>query len=211
MVQLCLFFMPTWVGCNEAYSKFETNMTANHSDEPLVPAPVASLTGKYLTFQLGRECYGFPVLKVREIIRYVAPTVVAQLPEHVKGVINLRGKIVPVVDLRLKFGFPADVTSDHVCIVVVQIATATGRPAVMGMVVDGVEEVVQVSTQEIEPAPDFGAGLDTQYILGMAKIRGTVKTLLDMDKLLTTETIETIHKQAGAQPSQTITTDKPAK
>lgn len=185
-------------------------MTATHSDEPLVPGPVASLTGKYLTFQLGRECYGFPVLKVREIIRYITPTLMPQLPEHVKGVINLRGKIVPVVDLRLKFGFPADITSDHVCIVVVQIATANGRPAVMGMVVDGVEEVIQVSTQEIEPAPDFGTGLDTQYILGMAKIRGTVKTLLDMDKLLTTETIETIRKHAGAHPAQAIPADQPA-
>ena len=185
-------------------------MTASHSNDPLVPAPVTSLTGKYLTFQLGRECYGFPVLKVREIIRYVAPTVMPQLPEHVKGVINLRGKIVPVVDLRLKFGFPADVTSDHICIVVVQIATVTGRPTVMGMVVDGVEEVIQVSTQEIEPAPDFGTGLDTQYILGMAKIRGTVKTLLDMDKLLTIETIETIHKRTHPHPAETRPTDRPA-
>jgi purine-binding chemotaxis protein CheW len=181
-------------------------MTATHPDEPRGPAPATSLTGKYLTFQLGRECYGFPVLKVREIIRYVAPTVMPQLPEHVKGVINLRGKIVPVVDLRLKFGFPADVSNDHVCIVVVQIATATGRPAVMGMVVDGVEEVIQVTAQEIEPAPDFGTGLDTRYILGMAKIRGTVKTLLDMDKLLTTETIEMIHKQAATHPTPSKTT-----
>jgi purine-binding chemotaxis protein CheW len=172
--------------------------------------PATSLMGKYLTFQLGRECYGFPVLKVREIIRYVTPTLVPQLPEHVKGVINLRGKIIPVVDLRLKFGFPADVASDHVCIVVVQVASASGRTTVMGMVVDGVEEVIQVSTQEIEPAPDFGIGLDTKYILGMAKIRGTVKTLLDMDQLLTAETIETIRDHAGAQPTPTSPADNPA-
>jgi purine-binding chemotaxis protein CheW len=175
-------------------------MTDINDTPPNGSAPATSLTGKYLTFQLGRECYGFPVLKVREIIRYVTPTQVPQVPEHVKGVINLRGKIVPVVDLRLKFGFPADVTSDHVCIVVVQIASASGRTTVTGMVVDGVEEVIQVSTQEIEPAPDFGIGLDTKYILGMAKIRGTVKTLLDMDKLLTAETMETIRNHASAQP-----------
>lgn len=163
------------------------------------PAPSAPLTGKYLTFKLGQECYGFPVLKIREIIRYAAPTLVPQLPEHVKGVINLRGKIIPVLDLRLKFGFPADVAGEHVCIVVVQITLATGRPTVMGMVVDGVEEVVQIAAQEIEPAPDFGVGVDTEYILGMAKIRGAVKTLLDMDKLLTAETMETIHHQSNPQ------------
>lgn len=165
------------------------------------PVTPPSLTGKYLTFKLGRECYGFPVLKIREIIRYVTPTQMPQLPEHVKGVINLRGKIIPVVDLRLKFGFLADVTGEQICIVVVQIASASGRPTVMGMVVDGVEEVVQVSAQEIEPAPNFGTGLNMNYILGMAKIRGTVKTLLDMDKLLTADTIETISKASSVQPT----------
>jgi len=160
------------------------------------------LAGKYLTFMLGRECYGFPVLKVREIIRYVTPTLVPQLPEHVKGVINLRGKVIPVVDLRLKFGFPAEVDGERVCIVVVQIESLSGNgKTVMGMVVDGVEEVVSIASNEIENAPEFGAGLEAEYILGMAKIRGTVKMLLDIDKVLTAETIEAIRNKSNSQPA----------
>ncbi len=158
----------------------------------------ASPAGKYLTFQLGQESYGFPVLKVREIIRYTTPTLVPQLPQHVKGVINLRGKVIPVVDLRLKFGFPASVTNERVCIVVVQIEGLTGNKTVMGMVVDGVEEVIQIAAQEIEAAPDFGSHFDTQFILGMAKIRGTVKTLLDIDRVLTAEAIEALHQSTSA-------------
>jgi purine-binding chemotaxis protein CheW len=144
----------------------------------------ASHVGKYLTFFLGRESYGLPVLKVREIIRFVAPTPMPQLPPHIKGVINLRGKVVPVIDLRLKFGMEAVAGGDQVCIIVVQVATADGSLKSTGMIVDGVEEVAQVGNQEIEPAPDFGGGFSTNYIQGMIKVRGVVKTLLDVDAVL---------------------------
>jgi len=153
---------------------------------------MSSLAGKYLTFLLGRESYGVPVIRVREIIRFTAPTPLPQLPPHVKGVINLRGKVIPVVDLRCKFELPAGVSGDLVCIIVVQTTAASGGRKDMGMIVDGVEEVVQITGQEIEEAPDFGAGLDTNYILGMAKIRGTVKTLLDIDQILTADAAATI-------------------
>lgn len=144
----------------------------------------ASHVGKYLTFFLGQESYGLPVLKVREIIRFVAPTPMPQLPPHIKGVINLRGKVVPVIDLRLKFGMEAGAGGDQVCIIVVQVATADGNLKSTGMIVDGVEEVAQVGSHEIEPAPDFGGGFSTNHIQGMAKVRGVVKTLLDIDAVL---------------------------
>ena len=157
-----------------------TTTTASGSNRKATSSHV----GKYLTFFLGRESYGLPVLKVREIIQFVAPTLVPQLPPHIKGVINLRGKVVPVIDLRLKFGMEAGAGGDQVCIIVVQVTAADGSLKSTGMIVDGVEEVAQVSSEEIEPAPDFGGGFNTHYIQGMAKVRGGVKTLLDIDAVL---------------------------
>lgn len=147
-------------------------------------AAAQSLAGKYLTFFLGNESYGLPVIKVREIIRFLTPTLVPQMPEHVVGVINLRGKIIPVVNLRLKFGLTARESSERTCTVVVQIKSGVGGKSLIGLVVDGVEEVVQVSAADIETAPEFGPGADTQHILGMAKIKGVIKTLLDLDQII---------------------------
>ena len=145
---------------------------------------IRSLAGKYLTFQLSGESYGFPVLKVREIICFVTPTLVPQLPPDIKGVINLRGKIVPVVDLRLKFGLIPRADDVQNCIVVVQVAGGQGGHSAMGVIVDGVEEVAQIAAGEVEAAPSFGAGMNTDHILGMAKLRGAIKTLVDIDKVL---------------------------
>jgi purine-binding chemotaxis protein CheW len=142
------------------------------------------LGGKYLIFVLGREYYGLPVLRVREIIRYVPPTLVPQLPSHVKGVINLRGKIIPVVDLRDKFNLQTELAGQRGCIIVVQIQAPDTTQRAIGIVVDSVEEVLQITMQEIEPAPDFGSEADTNYILGMAKTRDAVRTLLDIDRVL---------------------------
>jgi purine-binding chemotaxis protein CheW len=150
-------------------------------------ATAQSLAGKYLTFFLGRESYGLPVIKVREIIRFVVPTHVPQMPEHVVGVINLRGKIIPVVNLRRKFGLSASETSERTCTVVVQIRSIANTTALIGLVVDGVEEVVQVSAQDIETAPEFGPGAETDHILGMAKVKGAIKTLLDLDRVIATD------------------------
>jgi len=146
----------------------------------------AQLAGKYLTFALADEEYGLPVLRVREIIKMMDITEVPQVPPHIKGVLNLRGKVIPVIDLRLKFGFaPGDVTS-RTCIIVVDVALAAGR-VMMGVIVDHVSEVLNIPADEIEQTPEFGDRVCTDYIKGMAKVKGTVKILLDLDRVLGTD------------------------
>jgi purine-binding chemotaxis protein CheW len=133
--------------------------------------------GKYLVFHLGREEFGIRVMKVREIMGIQEITAVPQTPSHVKGVINLRGKVIPVVDLRLKFGLPEQEYTLRTCIIVVQLRSESG-PMLMGIVVDGVAEVLNLAAADIEDTPDFGDGTDTPYLLGMAKVKGKVKILL---------------------------------
>src|SRR5688572_3519509 len=133
--------------------------------------------GKYLTFALGREEYGLPVLKVREIIKVMDITHVPQVAAHVLGVINLRGKVIPVIDLRRKFGFEPQAPTDRTCIIVAEVALAA-TTLMMGVVVDSVSEVVNVAAAEIEPPPDFGGQRTNDYLLGLAKVKGGVKILL---------------------------------
>lgn len=140
--------------------------------------------GKYLTFILEDERYSVPVLKVREIMRLSPITPVPRMPAYIKGVINLRGKIVPVINLRERFGLQQAVDLDRICVIVVQFDTADGGTQLMGMIVDVVEEVSQFNTEDLELPPDFGGSIDTRFITGMAKSKGTVKTLLDIDRLL---------------------------
>ena len=144
---------------------------------------VAGLAGKYLTFALGAEEYGLPVLKVREIIKILDITQVPQMPPHVKGVINLRGKVIPVVDLRLKFGFPPQEYTERTCVIVVEVVITTGA-VLMGIVVDAVSEVLNLVGEDIERTPDFGEQVDTDYMTGVAKVKGKVKILLDLDRVL---------------------------
>jgi purine-binding chemotaxis protein CheW len=141
------------------------------------------LVGKYLTFALGNEEYSVPVLKVREIIKIMDITAVPQVPHYVKGVVNLRGKVIPVVDLRLKFGFPAQDYTERTCIIVVEVMLATGA-RMMGIIVDHVSEVLNVTAEEIEQTPEFGDEIQTDYMKGIAKVRGHVKILLDLDRVL---------------------------
>ena len=143
----------------------------------------AALAGKYLTFALGREEYGLPVLKVREIIKVMEVTLVPQVPPHVRGVINLRGKVIPVVDLRLKFGLPEQDYSERTCIIVVDVDLGASR-LMMGIVVDSVSEVLNIASVEVDAAPEFGERVDTDYMLGLAKVKGSVKILLDLDRVL---------------------------
>lgn len=143
-------------------------------------------TGKYLTFLTGGEGYGLPVLKVREIMKVMEITAIPQVPVYVRGVINLRGKVIPVIDLRLKFGMPACDATDQTCIIVVEAASGgRSRQAMMGLLVDGVSEVLNIQAAEIEPPPAFGDGVRTDYMQGVAKVKGTVKILLDIDRVLT--------------------------
>lgn len=154
-----------------------------------VQAVSAKLAGKYLTVVLDNEAYGIAVLKVREIIRMQKITPVPQMPAFVKGVINLRGRVIPVVDLRVKFGLKAEF-AERTCIVVVQVKLPSEQIVQMGLIVDSVEEVVTLTNEEIEPTPDFGAKVDTTYLLGMAKVKGQVKTLLDIDRVVAPETVQ---------------------
>lgn len=139
--------------------------------------------GKYLTFALGKEEYGLQILKVREIIGFMEITAVPRTPHHVRGVINLRGQVISVVDLRAKFGMESAERTDQTCVIVVEIRTG-GRKVSTGIIVDHVSEVLEIAADSIEPAPEFDAGLDTGFILGMGKIGETVKILLDIDKVL---------------------------
>jgi len=141
--------------------------------------------GKYLTFGLGGEEYGLEILKVKEIIGIMNITAVPQTPKYVKGVINLRGKVIPVIDLRLKFGMENLEYNERTCIIVVDIESRGLSKVIMGIVVDSVSEVLNIKGEEIEATPTFGVSLNTDYILGMAKVKGTVKILLDIDKVLT--------------------------
>ena len=142
-------------------------------------------TGKYLTFLTGGEGYGLPVLKVREIMKVMEITAIPQVPAYVRGVINLRGKVIPVIDLRLKFGMPACDATDQTCITVVEAAARASRQSMVGLLVDGVSEVLNIQAAEIEQPPAFGDGVRTDYMQGVAKVKGTVKILLDIDRVLT--------------------------
>jgi len=148
-------------------------------------------TGKYLTFSLDNEEYGVGILKVKEIIGMMTITSVPRTPEFVKGVINLRGKVIPIIDLRLKFNMPAIQYSERTCIIVVEIES-DARTISIGIVVDSVSEVLNIKKEEIEAAPAFGTRLETSYILGMAKTEGRVKILLDIDHVLSTGEISSI-------------------
>ena len=144
---------------------------------------MSAYAGKYLTFNLGNEEYGLPVMKVREIIKVMDITQVPQVAEHVLGVINLRGKVIPVIDLRRKFGFPAQAYTERTCIIVAEVGLA-GSKVMMGVVVDSVSEVLNVAAAEIDETPQFGSQHTTDYLLGLAKVKGTVKILLDLNRVL---------------------------
>ncbi len=150
---------------------------------------VAEKEGKYLTFSLGAEEYGLEILKVREIIGYIDVTAVPQTPHHVKGVINLRGQVIPVIDLRAKFGMETAEVTEQSCIIVVEIVQG-GQQCSVGIVVDRVQEVLDIAGDSIEETPQFGGSVRTDFILGMGKVGDAVKILLDIDKVLAGDNVE---------------------
>lgn len=150
-------------------------------------------TGKYLTFSLAQEQYGIGILKIKEIIGMMPITTVPRTPVFVRGVINLRGKVIPVIDLRLKFDMEKSDYDERTCIIVVEI-DSDEMTVLMGIIVDSVSEVLTIQESDIEPTPGFGTALDTDYILGMAKMDGGVKILLDIDKVLNTKEIKILNK-----------------
>ncbi len=149
--------------------------------------------GKYLTFFLNKEEYGVGILKIKEIIGMMPITSVPRTPEYVKGVINLRGKVIPIIDLRVRFGMAHQAYDDRTCIIVVEIDN-NDMTVHMGVVVDSVSEVCNVDASQIEETPTFGVALDTEYILGMAKMEESVKILLDIDKVLGKEELDQVEQ-----------------
>ena len=156
---------------------------------------MAHREGKYLTFSLAAEEYGISILRVKEIIGMMPVTPVPRTPDFVKGVINLRGKVIPVMDLRLKFAMESVAYTERTCIVVVEVSGAQNTIS-MGMVVDSVSEVLNIKAGEIEDTPSFGARMDTSYILGLAKSGQGVKILLDIDRVMKTDELAALQMAA---------------
>lgn len=174
------------VGSDTAFAEADTGAAA----------ATAALAGKYLTFKTADEEYGLEILKVQEIIKMMEITSVPRTPHFVKGVVNLRGKVIPVIDLRLKFDMPELEATEMTCIIVVQVARENDS-VTMGIIVDEVSEVLDIAADEIEPTPEIGSTADRRFILGMAKSSGTVKILLDVDSVLSAEDMAVVAETAA--------------
>jgi len=155
----------------------------------------AELAGKYLTFKLVEEEYGLEILRVREIIGMMAVTSLPRTPSYVRGVINLRGKVIPVIDLRKKFEMAEAADTAETCIIVVDVRATIGVIQI-GILVDSVSEVLDIAAEDIEEAPTFGTNVDTAFILGMAKTKGAVKILLNIERVLSSEELDNMAEAA---------------
>jgi purine-binding chemotaxis protein CheW len=154
---------------------------------------------QYLTFLLGGEAYAIAILRIKEIIEYGQLTTVPMMPAFVRGVINLRGAVVPVVDLQARFGRERAEVSKRTCIVIVEIATQD-ELQVVGLVIDQVNEVVEIPAADIEPPPAFGAAVRTDFIAGMGKLNGRFVVLLELDAVLSVDDLAKVAAAGGATP-----------
>lgn len=161
------------------------------------PATVPDRAGQYLTFSLGPEVYGIEILKVQEIIGMMPVTKVPRTPDFVRGVVNLRGKVIPVIELRKKFEMDQRDDTSMTCIIVVQVSSAA-QNITMGIIVDEVAEVLAISGGQIEPAPQFGSGVQTDFIMGIGKVASKVVILLDVDKVLSWGELANLDQAAQA-------------
>ena len=152
---------------------------------------ISDIEGKFLTFVLGEEIYGIEILKAREIIGLMDITTVPQTPDYMKGVINLRGKVIPVIDLRKKFSMQEGVHTQETCVIVVEVNGSS-----IGLIVDSVSEVSDITGEEIENAPSYGQGIDTSFIMGLGKVKNKIIILLDIDTVLSTEELEMVEELA---------------
>jgi len=143
---------------------------------------------QYLTFMLAREQFAIGILNIKEIIEYHGVTEVPMMPDCVRGVINLRGAVVPVMDLLARFGRPASEVTKRTCVVIVEVESG-GERQVIGLVVDAVNEVLDIAASDIEPAPSFGARIRAEFIQGVGKVRGKFVLLLDVDRALSLDEI----------------------
>lgn len=186
-----------------------TETAINNVREALLD--VESNQEKFLTFTLGEEEYGQEILRVREIIGMIDITPLPQTPGFVKGVVNLRGKIIPVIELRVKFGMPSIEYTEETCIIVVEVSGEGSNEDQfqMGVIVDSVSEVLDIQKSQIEPAPQFGCTVNTEYILGMGKVQDKDKEkviiILDIDKVLTQTELESLSSVNASQEAETET------
>jgi purine-binding chemotaxis protein CheW len=182
---------PSYCHCE----KERENMTPIGSETHNIVHRATHREGKFLTFSLAGEDFGVGILKVKEIIGMMPITTIPQAPPSVKGVINLRGRVIPVIDMRLQFGMEATEYTERTCIVVVELATASATIPT-GIVVDSVSEVVNIKGEDIADVPHFGLCVKTEFILGMAKLQGSVKVLLDIDRVFGTGEIAQLENAA---------------
>lgn len=156
-------------------------------------ATIQKTEGKYLTFHLGREEYGIEILKVREIVAFMEITAVPLTALHIRGVVNLRGKIIPVVDMRRKFGLPEAAAARETCIITMMVEGKEG-PVLTGLLVDGVSEVVQIAASDVEPVPALGEDMKLDFVTGISKAKGRVVVLLDMDRVMQEQDLQELKK-----------------
>lgn len=161
--------------------------------EKMAGTPI-SLAGKYLTFQLADEEYGISIMKIREILGILETTMVPRMPSYVRGVINLRGKVLPVIDLRAKFGLEQVADTKHTCVIVIDLQQA-GVAALVGIIVDTVSEVIQIADEDVDRGVMLGSRVDSSFILGMAKVKDDVRILLDIERILS---FADLHELSGA-------------
>lgn len=162
---------------------------------------MADITGtrQYLTFKLGEEVFAFDIAKVREVLEYTSITKIPQTPDFMRGVINLRGGVVPVVDMRLKFGLPGMEKTVNTCIIIVEVALG-GEPTLLGALADSVQEVFELEPGHIEPAPKIGTQLNTAFIKGMGKRGEQFLIILDIDRVFSADELTLVDEaRAGAE------------
>lgn len=155
-------------------------------------------TVQYLTFKLDDEVFALDVAKVREILEITSITKIPQTPEFMRGVINLRGSVVPVIDMRLKFGMSATEQTINTCIIVVEV-TLEGETSVLGALADSVQEVIEMEPEQIEPAPHIGTRLNTNFIKGMGKHENDFVMILDIDKVFSEDEISAVQSASGQE------------
>jgi purine-binding chemotaxis protein CheW len=156
-----------------------------------VAAAAAAQTGQYLTFVLGAEIFAIGIMAIKEIIEYSSLTEVPMMPAYVRGVINLRGAVVPVLDLPVRFGKAASAVTKRTCIVIIEVALGSERH-VLGLVVDAVNAVLDIPASQVEPPPAFGASIRTEFIRGMVKVDSKFVILLDVDHALAADEVQAL-------------------
>lgn len=164
---------------------------------------------QYLTFMLGGEVFAIGILGIKEIIEYAGLTEVPMMPSCIRGVINLRGAVVPVIDLARRFGQPSNPVTKRTCVVIIEVATE-GKQQDIGVMVDSVSEVLEIPDSEIEPAPTFGARIRTDFIHGMGKVKGVFVVILEVNKVLSLDELAQIGQVAGqGQPDSELPSKEP--